>query len=98
MSTRLVNVRLDGERLRRVRTLRRQGVVLSDLVRQAIDRRFEALNEHANQRDVRAMVERILEQYPDPPDLPARPYDLRDRKQAREAIARKLRRPRRKSR
>ncbi len=78
--------------------LRRRGVVLSDLVREAIDRQFEALNGQANQRDVRAIVERILEQYPDPPDLLARPYDLRDRKQAREAIARKLRRPRRKRR
>lgn len=98
MSTRLVNVRLDGERLSKVRTLRRRGVVLSDLVREAIDRQFEALNEHANQRDVRAIVERILEQYPDPPDLPVRPYDLRDRKQAREAIARKVGGPRRKRR
>jgi hypothetical protein len=98
VSTRLVNVRLDGERLRKVRTLRRRGVVLSDLLREAIDRQFEALNEQANERDIRAIVGRILERYPDPPDLPVRLYDLRDRKEARHAIARKLRRAQRKPR
>ena len=37
MTSRLVNVRLDEERLRKAQTLRESGVALSDLVREAID-------------------------------------------------------------
>ena len=40
MSSRLVNVRLDAERLRKARKLRERGVRLSDVVREAIDKRF----------------------------------------------------------
>jgi hypothetical protein len=40
----LVNVRLDEERLRKVQTLRKSGVAISDLVREAIDERFDELS------------------------------------------------------
>jgi hypothetical protein len=40
MSSRLINVRLDAERLRTAQTLREHGVALSDVVRKAIDERF----------------------------------------------------------
>lgn len=91
MSSRLVNVRLDEEHLRKARRLRETGVVLSDLVREAIDARFESLAGHKTPRDMRALVTRILEQYPDPPDLPPRDYDVHDPNAARHAIRRKLR-------
>ena len=91
MISRLVNVRLDAERLRKVRKLREKGVVLSRLVREAIDERFDSLGEAARPRDVKAILARVFEQYPDPSDLPPRAYNVLDRKVARRAILRKLR-------
>lgn len=95
MGSRLVNVRLDEERLRKARKLRESGVALSDVVREAIDARYEALRKLERPRDVKAVLSRIFERYPDPPDLPPRTYDVHDRKAARVAIADRLRRPRR---
>lgn len=92
MASRLVNVRLDEERLQKARTLREAGVALSDLVRQAIDERFEELRARREPDDVAAIMSRIFQRYPDPSDLEGRMYDVHDRKQAREAILRKLRR------
>jgi hypothetical protein len=91
MSSRLVNVRLDTERLRKAQTLRKRGIALSDVVREAIDERFAELRQHESQPDVRTIIRRIFEQYPDPPDLPPRDYDVRDRRAARRAILRKIR-------
>ncbi len=91
MSSRLVNVRLDEERLRKARVLREQGLALSDVIREAIDERFDQLNRSRKVRDVRAIIQRIFEQYPDPPGLPPRDYDVHDRKAARKAIIEKLR-------
>ena len=95
MTSRLVNVRLDEERLRKTRTLRESGVALSDLVREAIDERFDELTRSGTARDLKAVMERIFDQYPDPPDLPPRGYDVHDRDEARRAIVAKLRRVRR---
>jgi hypothetical protein len=94
VSSRLVNVRLDAERLRKVQRLRERGVALSEVVREAIDERFSELRPESRS-DVRAIVRRIFEQYPDPADLPPRGYDVHDRRAAREAILRTLRRVRR---
>ena len=95
MPSRLVNVRLDEERLRKAHTLRERGVVLSDLVREAVDQRFDELSRSAKALDVEAIMTRLFEQYPDPLDLPRRSYNLHDRKAARHAILRTLkRRPR----
>jgi hypothetical protein len=91
MSTRLINVRLDAERVRKARALRAQGVTLSDVVREAIDARYEKLEESARGRDARAIVKRILARFPDPPDLPVRDYDVHDRRVARGAIRERLR-------
>jgi hypothetical protein len=90
VSSRLINVRLDQQRLRKARKLKESGIALSDVVREAIDRRFEALRELETPRDVEAIMTRLLEQYPDPPDLPPRTYDVADRRAARAAIVRKL--------
>ena len=95
MSGRLVNVRLDERRLRRARKLRVAGIPLSDLVREAIDRRYEQIVESSEPRDVAAIMERIYEQCPDPPDLPPRDYDVHNRTEATRAILRKLQTKRR---
>ena len=89
MKSRLVNVRLDAERLRKARALPKRGVTLSDVVREAIDERY-GRNESPSQTDARALIHRLFEQHPDPPDLPARGYDVHDRAAARRAIARRL--------
>jgi hypothetical protein len=94
MASRLVNVRLDDERVRKAQTLRKRGIALSDVVREAIDERFEALQRSEAPLDVRAILLDIFGRYPDPPDLPPRDYDVHDRRAARTAIRRKLRRSR----
>jgi hypothetical protein len=89
MSPRLVNVRLDDERARKVRELQAEGISLSDVVREAIDQRYGALRDRGEE-DLEAVIRRIHEMYPDPPDTPPRDYDVHDRRQARAAILRKL--------
>ena len=91
VTVRLVNVRLDAERQRKVQALRARGIALSDVVRSAIDERFEALRQADAPRDVRAIVRDVFERHPDPPELPPRDYDVADRYAARGAILRKLR-------
>jgi hypothetical protein len=90
MSSRLVNVRLDSERLRKARMLREHGVRLSDVVREAIDERYLQFRS-APEADVKTLIQRIFEQYPDPERLPSRDYDVHDRTAARQAVLRKLR-------
>jgi hypothetical protein len=72
--------------------LREQGFALSDLMREAIDERFDQLNRSRTARDVRNIIERIFERHPDPAGLPPRAYNVHDRKAARAAILDKLRR------
>lgn len=91
VGSRLVNVRLDEGRLRKARLLREQGLPLSDLVREAIDERFEQLNRPQKAQDIKNIIQRIFEQHPDPADLPPRVYDVHDRKAARAAILARLR-------
>lgn len=86
-----MNVRLDSERIRKTRSLLERGVVLSDVVREAIDDRYERIVGDAP-RDTRALVKQIFEQYPDPEGLPPRDYDVHDRVASRAAILRRLRR------
>ena len=89
MSSRLLNVRLDPQRLRKAQALRQAGIPLSDVVREAIDRRFEAMRRPRGTREVKAAVERIFEQHPDPADLPPRSYDVHDGPASRAAIVRR---------
>jgi len=95
MRSRLINVRLDEERVRKARKLRDHGIVLSELVREAIDSRFDALAKPGDVLNVDALIDRLFERYPDPPDLPPRTYDVKDASQARSAIRRRLSTPRR---
>ena len=92
MSTRLVNVRLDEERTRKARALRASGIAISDLLREAIDRRYEQVVRSPEGLDVPAIMRRIFEQHPDPPDLVPRGYDVHDRAAARQAVRRRLQR------
>jgi hypothetical protein len=92
MGSRLVNVRLDPDRIRKARQLRARGVALSDIVRQAIDERFAA-TEPPSASDVPGLIRGIFEEFPDPPGLPERSYDVHNRRAARAAVLRKLRRP-----
>jgi hypothetical protein len=93
MKSRLINVRLDADRLRKAQRLRERGLALSDVVREAIDDRYSKVQFGARS-DARAIIQRIFEQYPDPPELPRRDYDVHDRRAARQAILRKIRRRR----
>jgi hypothetical protein len=90
MTSRLVNVRLDEERVRKARRLRDRGVVLSDVVREAIDARYASLDAPLTGREATARIARILAEHPDPPDAPARGYDVHDAKAARAAISRMI--------
>ena len=88
---RLVNVRLDEQRLRKAAKLRARGVALSDLVREAIDARYDHVIRCGNREDPGAVLARIFEEWPDPADLEPRGYDVHERQQARAAIVKKLR-------
>ena len=90
MTSKLVNVRLDPERVRKARRLREDGVSLSDVVREAIDEQYARLGAQTG-RDAARIVGRVFERFPDPPGLPPRPYDVHDRRAARRAIQQRLR-------
>ena len=94
MGSRLINVRLDEQRVRKARRLRERGIAISDVVREAIDERFRRLGALERSRDVQTIMTGLFERYPDPPNVPARRYDVHDAKQARAAIRRRLRRRR----
>jgi len=90
VASRLINVRLDEARLRKLRTLRDGGVTISEVVREAIDARYERLRGARQPLDVPAIIRGLFEQYPDPPDLAPREYDVHDRHEARRAVLRRL--------
>jgi hypothetical protein len=93
MGSRLVNVRLDAERIRKAQRLREHGVALSDVVREAIDERYASVRS-GSPPDIKAIVRRVFELFPDPADLPPRDYDVHDSRAARRAIRRRIRRTR----
>ncbi len=91
MSSRLVNVRLDEERLRKAKALREKGIALSDLVRTAIDERYDEAFSSRGPRDVRAILARLDAEYPiAAKDLPPLEYDVHDRRQAAAAVRKRL--------
>jgi len=92
VASRLVNVRLDDVRVDKVRRLRESGVALSDVVRDAIDVRFDALTRRLTRGEARAIMAGVIERHPDPPDPSPRDYDVHDGRAARAAVRRVLRR------
>lgn len=88
----LVNVRLSPDDARRAAALRKAGIQISDVVREAI--RAEYLRSCAAKPDKRRpsiIVKEILEALPDPADMPDREVDPSDRHAVRRHIAAKLR-------
>ena len=99
MSSHLVNVRLDEERMRKAKALRARGIALSDLVRSAIDERYKQDLSSRGPRDLRAIFTRLDAEYPiTTKDLPPRKYDVHDRQQAAAAVRKRLYRRRGKTR
>jgi hypothetical protein len=95
MASRLVNVRLDEERLRKARALRKKGITLSDLVRTAIDERYQQAISSRGPRDMREILARLDSEYPlTAKDFPPLQYDVHDRHQAAAAIRKRLGRKR----
>jgi hypothetical protein len=90
MNARLLNVRLDGGRVRKVQYLRERGVSLSDVVRDAIDRHYDAVQASIAPANLRALVAGLFERFPDPPDQLKRDYDVHDARAARAAVRRRL--------
>jgi len=90
----LLNVRLDPEDVRRAKALRKAGVPISGLVRDAIRAEYERrVAPAARGRRASRIVAEILASLPDPPDVAPRGFDLSDRLERRRHIASKLRKP-----
>jgi hypothetical protein len=88
----LVNVRLSPDDARRAAELRKAGIQISDVVREAI--RAEYLRRLSVQRGSRRpslVVKEILKALPDPAEMPGRAVDPIDRGAVRRHIATKLR-------
>ncbi len=91
----LLNVRLDADDARRVAELRREGVQISRLVREAIRAEHEQRRRRRRTgRDAAALIAQIYADHPDTPDVRPRTYDLRDRRAVRQAVEARLRRRR----
>ena len=90
----LVNVRLNADDARLVAELKKRGVELSGLVREAIREAYAAERRGRTGRRVADIMAEIYAELPDPAGLPPARYDLRDRRSVRRAIARRLRRSR----
>jgi hypothetical protein len=90
MTSRLVNVRLDAERLRKASWLRERGIALSDVLREAIDARYGEVVARNDGESAGTILTSILERFPDPPDLPERTYDVHDAAAARRAVRTRL--------
>jgi hypothetical protein len=91
----LVNVRLSEEDAARVAELRREGVELSELVREAVRARHLTLRPPLRPRDVRGVLHAIYARHPldDEGETPV--VDVTDRAAVRSLIRSKLARSRR---
>ena len=90
----LLNVRLGPEDARIAAELRKHGVELSSVVREAIRAAYSARPRRGGRRRASDIMADIYAQIPDPPRLAPARYDLRDRRSVRRAIADRLRRRR----
>jgi hypothetical protein len=90
----VVNVRVDDDRWRKIRRLRDHGITASDVFRDAIDQRYDALRDRREARDAGAVLASIFAAHPDPSDTPRRDDDVHDAAQARPAVRRRISRRR----
>jgi hypothetical protein len=92
MATKLTNVRLDPDRVRKARALKERGIAISDLLREAIDRRYREVVEADERRDARRILADLDARFPAAPDdLPLRSYSVHSREEAGAAIREHLR-------
>ncbi len=92
---RLLNVRLGPEDSRIAAELRKQGVQLSRVVREALRAAYTVRSAgRSRRRRASDIMADIYAHFPDPPGLARRRFDLRDRQSARRAIAAQAKRRR----
>lgn len=95
----LLHVRLGPEDSRIAAELRKHGVELSSVVREAIRAAYSArARKGRRRRRASEIMADIYAQIPDPPGFAPPPYDLRDRRSVRRAITARLSPPWRQSR
>jgi|HubBroStandDraft_1064217.scaffolds.fasta_scaffold514117_2 hypothetical protein len=89
----LLNVRLGPEEERMAAALRRAGIAISGVVRNALRAEYE--RRIGGKRKVKGseVVAAILESLPDPPGLPAQKFSLANRRAVRRHVRAKLARP-----
>ena len=89
----LLNVKLKPDDVRMAQALRKEGITISDVVRDAIRAEYQR---RIGQRTARGRASErmaaIYAMHPDPVDLPARTYDVHDAVAARQATLTTLRR------
>ena len=91
----LLNVRLRPEDARMAAHLRREGVPISGVVRDAIRAAYERrAAARAPRRRASEIMADIYREHPDHPGLPPGKRDLRDRRSVRRVIRERLRRQR----
>ena len=91
----LLNVRLGPEDSRIAAELRKHGVELSGVVRDALRAAYSArARKGRRRRRASEIMAEIYAQIPDPPGLAPPRYDPRDRRSVRRAITARLRRRR----
>lgn len=92
----LVNVRLNPDDARLAAELRRAGVEISRVLREAIRAEHgRRVGKAPSGRRAAEVMAEIYAMHPEPPGVPPRRYDLSDRRAARSAIVATLRRGRR---
>jgi post-segregation antitoxin (ccd killing protein) len=92
----LINVRLGTEDARLAARLRKDGIQISRVVREAIRAAYhDRVEGRPRRRRPSEIMAEIYAALPDPPGLPPRRYDLRDPSSVRRQILarRRLRRP-----
>lgn len=83
----LLNVKLKADDVRKVQALRREGVVISDVVRAAIDHEYQRrIVRRAARKTPSALVAAIYASLPDPADLEPRTTDVHVGRAARRAV------------
>jgi len=90
-----INVRLSEEESRMADRLRAAGVPISTLVRNALRAEYARRIERPEEGQALEILRRILNELPDPPDLAARNFSIRDRRAVQRHIAERLVRARR---
>jgi hypothetical protein len=89
----LLNVKLKPDDVRMAQALRKEGITISDVVRDAIRAEYQRrIGRRTSPRRPSDRMAEIYASHPDPPDLPQRSHDVHDPHAARRAIGARLRR------